>query len=66
MLIFKEVFKITDEDLNKLEVKAEDSEYWTKCYEFIEQIIDKPYENLSDKQIAWLEDIMYRINDGGV
>lgn len=65
MTTVRQVFKITDEELERLEVKAEDSEYWMKCHEFIQQIIDQKYEYLTDKQTEWLERIMNEIQRGG-
>lgn len=65
MITVRQIFKITDEELERLEVKAEDSEYWMKCCEFMQQIIDQKYEYLTDKQTEWLEKIMNEIQRGG-
>lgn len=58
-----EVYKITDDEIEVIENKGEESEYWMNCYEFIVEILDKTINQLSEKQIDWLERILSDIRN---
>lgn len=57
----REVYKVLDDEIDRLESKAEESEYWFNCYEFLEEIIDGDISKLSDKQTDWLERILQEV-----
>lgn len=49
--IVKEAFEI---DLDELTLKAEDSDYWSSCLKFYDQVKDKTLMEISKKQYDWL------------
>ena len=58
MATIREVYKITDDELDALDEKAQESKYWNEVYNFVLQIVDRNLEAISDKQQEWLEKIL--------
>lgn len=61
MATIQEAYKITDDELDALDEKAQESDYWDKAYNFVLQVIDKNLETISDKQQVWLETILHEV-----
>lgn len=57
----REAYKISEDELDRLEVKAEENDYWYNCYEFLGEVVDRDIIKLSDKQTVWLEKILEEI-----
>lgn len=48
-----------DEDkMNLLTELAKDNDYWRKAFSFVDQVRDREYSSLSDKQQDWLSNIV--------
>jgi hypothetical protein len=58
LLKVKEVFSLTKEQKDFMAEKSEDSSYWLNALEFYEEVENKDYVSLSNKQIQWLESIL--------
>lgn len=56
----KEIYKF---DIDSLVEKADESDYWNSCLEFYESVEERDLENLSQKQVDWLNKIEENLED---
>jgi hypothetical protein len=49
---------LDEDEYVKLEEKAQDSDYWQSCLDFIDKNSTREIDSLSVKQQAWLEKIV--------
>ena len=54
--VYKEI------NLDDLFDRAETSEYWNSAHKFVQQVWDKEVDELSQKQIDWLDRILEGMN----
>lgn len=57
----REYYNITEDDMNNLEMRSCCNKYFADSRWFMRRVIDNQISNLSDGQIAWIEQILDRI-----